>query len=96
MGGVVEDTFGDVLQIPGKIVKGVIKPFMPQTPEVPQAPGAPASPKPDPEGRSPEIKAAVDQARKRLRAARGRQSTILTQNSTLGEASTRRKTILGS
>ena len=75
-------------------VQGAVQDLIPKPPKPPQPPSGPPS-RPDPGEQAPEIKAAVDQARKRLRAARGRSRTILTAGSTLGEPNTRRRTILG-
>jgi hypothetical protein len=63
------------------------------------AAAAPAAPEdlqaPTPGKESPEVREAVDQQRRRLRAARGRRSTILTAGNQLGEPDVQRKTILG-
>lgn len=100
MSGAAEDA-ADIF-FPGAgsaIEEGIaeVKDLIPKPPGAPgtgSTPSIPGGPNPDVE-QSPAIKAAVDQARKRLRAARGRSRTILTAGSTLGEPSTRRRTILG-
>lgn len=74
-----------------KDVKTVFRPPAPPKVEAAPAPGGTDQPT----ERDAAIALAVDQQRKRLRAARGRSSTILTAGNTLGEPPTRRKTILG-
>lgn len=67
----------------------------PNVPGVGVGEGGIGKPPETPKEQSPEILAAVEQQRKRLRAARGRSRTILTQGTLLGEPETKRKTILG-
>lgn len=90
MSGIVHD----IVDFGKNLVGNVIDPFKPNPPDIPQPPQMPHTPKP-PTVNDPNVARAVDQERKRQRAARGRSSTILTGGSELGEPSTNRKTILG-